>query len=75
MTVIQTLHYCKADKKTGYPIHVTDVATKQVKKTDHWEWVGFDESGRKVKFSVTFQNATGKAKASGATSVLKMEYL
>lgn len=75
MGVTTTIHYCRADKKKGKPIHVTDMKTKTVEKTNHWEWIGVDDKGMRVRFSVTFMNATGKAKASGATSVLKMEYL
>jgi len=69
------IHYCKQDKKDGVPIHVTDSETREVIKTDHWEFEGFDKDMNPIKFEIRFNNSIGKAKASGAKAVMKLIYL
>jgi hypothetical protein len=74
--LVETVHYCKADNSNANPVHVTDVSNKTVKKTNKWTWTGIESStGRKVRFTVEFKNSKGKAKASGASTVLNKEYL
>lgn len=69
------IHYCKADLKTGTPINVTDSKTREVIKTDHWDFEGFDKEMNPIKFEIRFNNSIGKAKASGAKAVMKLIYL
>jgi hypothetical protein len=71
MKCTQTIHYCKADKKTGKPVVVTDSKgkTKNVKK---WHMDLFDDNGYPVRVEVEFNNSRGKAKSSGATTVLRI---
>lgn len=59
------LYYCKADKKTGKPIVVVDLENKKTYKTDNIEF-------KNVNIRMRFNNATGAAKASGATTILEI---
>ena len=71
----QTVHYCKADKKTGNPVTITDVyrgKAQMVTKVSKWKMDLFDKEGNPVRLEIEFNNSTGKAKASGATTVLKV---
>ena len=72
MELKQTLHYCKADKKTGKPLVVTDMLSKRSRNTAHWKRVLYTKNGKKVILKCDFKNSTGKAKQSGATSVLQI---
>lgn len=72
MQLKQTLHYCKADKKTGKPLIVTDMRNNKRRNTAHWKRVLYTKSGKKVILKCDFKNSTGKAKAQGATSVLQI---
>lgn len=70
MEVKQTVHYCQALKSTGKPVIVTrNSKEKNVKK---WTWEGFDKDGAPVRMEIEFGNSDKKAKASGATTVLKV---
>ena len=69
------IHYCKQDKKDGVPIHVTDTKTRHVTKTDHWKFEGYDRDMNPIVFEIKFNNSTGKAKASGAKTVMKLRYV
>jgi hypothetical protein len=71
MKCIRTIHYCKADKKSGKPVVVTDMNgnTTNVKK---WNMNLFDKMGNPVRIEVAFNNADGKAKRSGATTMLRV---
>jgi len=69
------IHYCKQDKKDGVPIHVTDTKTRHVTKTDHWKFEGYDRDMNPIVFEIKFNNSTGKAKASGASAVMKLKYV
>ena len=71
MNVIKTIHYCKADKKTGKPVVITD-KDGNMKNVKKWVWQGLDHSGKAVRFEIEFNNSKGKAKKSGATTVLKV---
>ena len=70
MNVIKTIHYCKADKKTGKPVVITDKrGRRNVKK---WVWKGKDLKNKPIRMEIEFNNSMGKAKASGASTVLKI---
>ena len=71
MELKTTVHYCKALKSTGKPVIVGGKnGEKSVKK---WTWEGFDKDGvTPVRMEIEFGNSKGKAKASGATTVLKV---
>ena len=71
MKVVKTVHYCKADKKTGKPVIVTDKNgnSKNVKK---WTLKCYDENYRPIRLEIEFNNSDKKAKQSGATTVLKV---
>ena len=43
-----------------------------VEFTNEWSMELFDKDGKKVIVSVKFNNATGEAKTSGATSMLEV---
>jgi len=59
------LWYCKADKKSGKPIIIQDLekgTTKNVSKIDF----------KNVNVRMQFNNSVGKAKQSGATTILEI---
>lgn len=60
------LWYCKADKKTGRPILVQDLDTGKISKTDEIVY-------NNVNIRMKFNNSTGKAKSSGATTILEIQ--
>lgn len=70
--LIQTLHYCKADKHTGKPIIVTDGVSQKRKKVGKWSMTLYDEQGDPVLLRMQFNNATGMASRQGATTVLQI---
>lgn len=59
------LWYCKADKKIGKPIIVQDLENKKTYNTD-------SISLNNVNIRMSFNNATSKAKRSGATTILEV---
>ena len=69
------IHYCKASLKDGNPIYITDTKTRNVIKTDHWEFEGYDKNMNPIKFEIKLNNATGAAKRSNARAVMKLRYL
>lgn len=75
MKCTKTIHYCKADKKSGKPVVVTDYAKSakgNVKNVSKWHMDLFDEHGYPVRIEVEFNNTEGRAKRSGATTMLKV---
>jgi hypothetical protein len=68
----QTVHYCKADKKTGKPVIVTDGITGDTRNVRKWSMDLFDKDGYPVRLEVEFNNSTSKAKRQGATTILKV---
>ncbi len=76
LTVVETMNYCKFYKDSGKPLIVCDMVKKTSKNVRKWKidlW-GKDENGNlfPVRVVCEFMNARGKAKASGATSVLEV---
>ena len=65
MKPVMKLWYCKALKSSGKPIVVQDMETKQTYTTDH---ISLDNVNIRMKFN----NSVGKAKASGATTILEI---
>ena len=65
---MKIIYYCKSLKKTGKPIIVKDLDTKEEYTTDSIIL-------RNVDIEMSYKNSTGKAKASGATTVLKVSGL
>ena len=59
------LWYCKARKREGNPITVIDLDTDKEKHTDSIIL-------KNVNIRMRFNNAKGKAKKSGATTVLEV---
>jgi len=73
MKLKQTLHYCKADKKTGKPLIVTNAVTKERKNVRKWSRTLIDpKTGNKVFLNCEYENAKGKAKRQGARAVLEI---
>jgi hypothetical protein len=75
MKCTKTIHYCKADKKSGKPVVVTDYTKSpkgNVKNVSKWHMDLFDEHGYPVRIEVEFNNTKDKAKRSGATTMLKI---
>lgn len=71
MKLYRTVHYCKADKKSGKPVIVTNKLGER-RKTNKWKMDLFDKNGKPVRIEVEFNNSEKKAKAQGATTVLKV---
>ena len=59
------LWYCKADKKSGKPIVVQDLEKGTINNTDSIEY-------KNVTVRMKFNNSTGQAKRSGATTILEI---
>jgi len=59
------LWYCKADKKTGKPIIVQDLEKGIIYNTNKIDM-------KNVNIRMSFNNAMGKAKYSGATTILEV---
>ena len=60
------LWYCKADKQSGKPIIVQNLNTNKITKTNK---IQYDN----VNVRMAFNNSTGKAKGSGATTILEID--
>lgn len=63
--VVMRLWYCKADKKTGKPIIIQDLEKGITYNTDKINM-------KNVNIRMSFNNAMGKAKSSGATTILEV---
>ena len=63
--VTHRLWYCKADKKTGKPIIIQDLAKGTSTNTDCINM-------KNVNIRMSFNNSQGKAKSSGATTILEV---
>ena len=68
-----TIHYCKSLKSSGKPIIITDLETKEERHVSKWSRRFFDDSGDAWKVGMRFNNSKGKAKSSGATTVLYVQ--
>ena len=66
------IHYCKALKKTGKPIVLT-YKNGTVLYTNRWVRTYYDHEGNEWRFIIKFNNSKGKAKRSGATTVLQVK--
>jgi len=71
MQLYRTIHYCKADKKSGKPVIIT-TPDGETRNTDKWKMDLYDKKGKPVRIEVVFMNSEKKAKAQGATTVLKV---
>ena len=60
------LWYCKSRKKEGNPITEINLDTKEEKHLSHIRYTN-------VNIDMDFNNATGKAKGSGATTILNVD--
>lgn len=65
MVVIYRLWYCKADKASGKPIIIQDVKKGTIRKTNKVDL-------KNVNIRMAFNNSQGKAKSSGATTILEV---
>ena len=65
MKVVMKLWYCKADKHTGKPIIVQDLKTGRTYNTNKIDL-------KNVNIRMAFNNSIGKAKSSGATTILEV---
>jgi len=72
MYPIIKLWYCKFLKKEGKPIMVQDMKTKKTKNTNKFHMRLYDKQGNPVDLRMEFANARGKAKASGASTILEI---
>jgi hypothetical protein len=72
MNLSKTIHYCKAKKKTGKPVIITDCLTGDTMNVKKWKIDLFDKNGVPVRLEVEFNNSSAKAKKQGATTVLKI---
>lgn len=72
MKLQKTYHYCKADVKTGKPLIISNMATGNRRNVKGWKLDLFDKNGNPVTLKCRFDNATGKAKRSGARAVLQV---
>lgn len=62
---MKQIYYCKSLKKTGKPIIVKDLESGIEITTDEVEM-------KNVNIKIKYNNSTGKAKASGATTILEV---
>lgn len=65
MKLTHKLYYCQAKKSTGKPIVVVNVDNGKIRYTNKIEM-------NNVNIRMAFNNAVGKAKASGATTILEV---
>ncbi len=65
MKVIYRFWYCKADKSSGKPIIFQDVEAGTTRNTNNIDM-------KNVNIRMSFKNSMGKAKASGATTILEV---
>ena len=75
LNIDKEIHYCKASVKDGTPIHVTNSLTREVEKTNHWSFNGYDEELNPICFDIKFDNSSGAAKKSGDRAVMKLRYI
>jgi len=59
------LWYCKADKSSGKPIIIQDVEAGTTRNTNKVDL-------KNVNIRMEFNNSMGKAKSSGATTILEV---
>jgi len=72
LQVVETMNYCKFYKESGKPLVVCDLIKGTTKQVSKYKLDLFDENHNPVRVICEFNNARGKAKASGATSVLEV---
>ena len=72
LKVVETMNYCKYYKDSGKPLVVCDMIKGTVKQVSKYQLDLFDENHNPVRVICEFNNAKGKVKASGATSVLEI---
>ena len=73
MKTVKTVHYCKADKKTGKPVIITDMVADTRTNVRKWSMLVKDyNTGKPIRIEVEFNNSFGKAKKQGATTILKI---
>ena len=65
MKIKYRLWYCKADKASGKPIIIQDVEAGTIRKTNKIDL-------KNVNIRMQFNNSVGKAKSSGATTILEV---
>ena len=65
-------HYCKTDKDTGMPMIFTDFITGVSVNKKGFRFELLDKDMNPIIMECIFKNATGKAKKSGATAMLKI---
>ena len=65
-------HYCKTDKDTGLPMIFTDFVTGISVNKKGFRFELLDKDMNPIIMECIFKNATGKAKKSGATAMLKI---
>ncbi len=65
MKIKYRLWYCKADKASGKPIIIQDVEAGTTRKTNKIDL-------KNVNIRMQFNNSIGKAKSSGATTILEV---
>lgn len=70
LNVVQTMHYCKADLKTGKPIVVTDMTKNKTKNTKSWILDLYDEDGHPVRVQCIFHGK--RLNNSGARAILEV---
>ncbi len=72
LKVVETMNYCKFYKDSGKPLIVCDMVKNTSKNVRKWQLDVYDINGNPIRVVCEFMNASGKAKASGATSVLEV---
>jgi len=65
LIITHKLWYCKANKKTGKPIMIQDLEKGTTINTDTIDM-------KNVNIRMAFNNSVGKAKSSGATTILEV---
>ena len=64
LEVEESMNYCKANLKTGNPIIVENFKQKTKINTSKWEFLGYDQNMKPVKFVCEY--IEGKKDKSGA---------
>lgn len=72
LKVVETMNYCKSYKESGKPLVVCDYIKGTIQQVSTYKLDLYDENHNPVRVICEFNNAKGKAKASGATSVLEI---
>lgn len=65
MKILFRLWYCKADKASGKPIIIQDLEKGTTENTNKIDM-------KNVNIRMEFNNSQGKAKSSGATTILEI---